>query len=114
MPKRLVIKNMATVISTSGRSGSLMHMKCECVSNDEEHKSGIETIEHIYWECPITQHPWLQLVNFLNNRGIMITLNIMDVCIGTDQCRNHHSAINFVLTTFLFSACIYYIYIEKC
>ena len=59
--------------------------------------SFIETIEHIFWECPITQRLWSQLVNFLNNRGITITLNIMDVCIGTDQCRNHSSTINFVL-----------------
>jgi len=27
----------------------------------------------------------------------MITLNLMDVCIGTDQCRNQNSCINFVL-----------------
>ena len=44
--------------------------------------SSIETIEHKFWECPITQHLWSQLVNFLNNTGIMITLNIMDVCIA--------------------------------
>ena len=59
--------------------------------------SFIETIEHIFWECPITQRLWSQLVNFLNNRGIMITINIMYVWIGTDQCRNHNSTINFVL-----------------
>ena len=57
--------------------------------------SFIETIEHIFGECPITQHLWSQRV--LNNRGIMITLNIMDVCIGTNQCRNQNSCINFVL-----------------
>jgi len=27
----------------------------------------------------------------------MKTINIMDVCIGTDQCRNHNSSINVVL-----------------
>ena len=59
--------------------------------------SSIETIEHIFWKCPITQHLWSQLVNVLNDKGIMITLNIMDVCIGTDQCRNHNSSINVVL-----------------
>ena len=70
--------------------------------------SSIETIEHIFWECPITQHLWSQLVNFLNNRGIMKTINIMDVCIGTDQCRNHNSTINYALLLMK-----YYIYTTK-
>ena len=62
----------------------------------------------IFWECPITQHLWSQLVNFLNNRGILISLNIMDVCIGTDQCRNHNSTINYALLLLKF-----YIYTTK-
>ena len=59
--------------------------------------SSIETIEHIFWECPITQDMGSQLVTFFNNRCILITLYIMDVYIGTDQYWNTDSIINVVL-----------------
>jgi len=38
----------------------------------------------------------------------MKSFNIMDVCIGTDQCKNHNSTINFVLLLMK-----YYIYTTK-
>ena len=67
----------------------------------------IETIVHLFWECPVIQHLWSNLKSFLQSKGITIELNLSTVLLGVNTKTNYSS------NNFLILLMKYFIYCSK-
>ena len=56
-----------------------------------------ETIEHIFWKCNHIQALWNNLVNFLKEKNITLTLSFQDICFGVKTSSINTNAINFMI-----------------
>ena len=57
----------------------------------------IESIEHLFWECPIVQNLWVNICNYLRSLGIEVSLNLFDICFGKQTNSNYESCVNFII-----------------
>ena len=85
--------------------------KCKLTPSDKCWfcKESIETIEHLFWLCPVVKTFWFQLLEILNtNVEIRSFLNDKNVLLGVTEGENKDSL------NFLFTVVKKYIYITKC
>ena len=59
--------------------------------------SYVETIEHLFWECRYVQIIWNELIAFLNTKNINITINLIDVCLGTFKGGVDNITVNYII-----------------
>lgn len=60
--------------------------------------SNTETLEHLFWRCPVVQNFWTQIVNFMNEKNMHMTLNFKKVSFGSERI-NENIAENYILLT---------------
>jgi hypothetical protein len=70
--------------------------------------SHVETIEHLFWNCPHSQLLWSQLQSFLNTKGLSISFNLENISLGIANKIIKDSSINYIII-----ACKYYIFKMK-
>ena len=63
---------------------------CDVCSSD------VETIVHLFWECPVVQDLWSNLKTFLQSKGITIELNLPTVILGVNT-KTNYSSNNFLI-----------------
>ena len=51
----------------------------------------------MFWECRYVQIIWNELIAFLNTKNIKITLNLIDVYIGTFKCGVDIITANYII-----------------
>ena len=59
--------------------------------------SDIETVKHLFWDCQLSQHFWLQLKSFLESVNINLLLDYKTICFGTDSAKISETLINFII-----------------
>ena len=69
----------------------------------------IDSIKHLFWECPHVQHFWNELKNYLNELNIDINLNYKLVSLGLID-----STSNINVKNFIFILAKYFIFCNKC
>ena len=65
----------------------------------------IESVEHLIWECQITQAFWNKIQSFFISKGYEIKLNLRDICFGLKGANN---ILNFIIIL-----CKYFIFKMK-
>ena len=60
--------------------------------------SNTETLEHLFWRCPVVQNFWTQIGNFMNNKNMHINLNFKKVSFGLERIYEN-IAENYILLT---------------
>lgn len=71
--------------------------------------SHIETIEHLFWECPTIQHIWSQLLTYLSTKSIHIQLTKQIALLGYFDNNKYSNVINNILIIMK-----YFIFAMKC
>ena len=72
---------------------------------------GIETINHLFWECLHVQQFWAEIANFLKDYNVDITFNLITICFGITQQINKP---NIQVKNFVTLLAKYFIFRSKC
>ena len=66
----------------------------------------VETIIHMFWECPVIQELWQALQVFFNSKGINIELNVQNILFGitVSNNNNRNNSIIMLMKYFIFCA----------
>ena len=59
--------------------------------------NNIETVNHLFWECQITQQFWSELKTFLSNLNITLTLDLLTITFGEKEQGFQNMIINFII-----------------
>lgn len=65
-------------------------------------QENIETQEHLFWECKISQDLWSQLMNLINQNITPLVLDLKIISLGYNDKSQHSNIVNFLILVMKF------------
>jgi len=85
-----------TINRTIPTNKLLFKCKLTCSTLCDFCSCNIETIIHLFWECPLIQDVWNSLKSFLQEKGIIVQFTVINVLFGMNL-KKHYNCINYII-----------------